>query len=61
MSNKTKPVPEGYHTATPYLVVRDAGRAIDFYANAFGATEVYVCQQLAAGSRTPSYKSVIRV
>jgi PhnB protein len=51
MSNKTKPVPEGYHTATPYLVVRDAGRAIDFYANAFGATEVY--RMPAVGGRIP--------
>ncbi len=35
------PVPKGYHTATPYLIVHDAARAIDFYKNAFGATEMY--------------------
>jgi PhnB protein len=35
-----KPVPEGYHTATPYLVVNDANKAIDFYKRAFGAKEV---------------------
>ena len=35
-----KPKPEGYHTATPYLTIRDAGRAIDFYRQAFGATEL---------------------
>lgn len=35
-----KPIPEGYHTATPYLVVKGAGKAIDFYKKAFGATEV---------------------
>jgi len=35
-----KPVPEGYHTATPYLIVRNAERAIDFYKRAFGATEL---------------------
>ena len=34
-----KPIPEGYHTATPYLIVHDAARAIDFYTRAFGATE----------------------
>jgi len=34
-----KPVPEGYHTLTPYLTVRDAVRAIDFYKRAFGAEE----------------------
>jgi PhnB protein len=32
-----KPVPEGYHTLTPFLTVRDAERAIEFYKQAFGA------------------------
>jgi PhnB protein len=36
----TKPVPEGYHTVSPYLAVDDAARAIAFYAEAFGAKEV---------------------
>jgi PhnB protein len=40
MAGKVKPVPEGYHTVTPYLVVNDAARAIDFYKRAFGATEM---------------------
>ncbi len=35
-----RPVPEGYHTATPYLVVKGAARALDFYKNAFGAAEI---------------------
>lgn len=35
-----KPVPEGYHTITPYLVVPDAGKLIDFLTRAFGAQEV---------------------
>jgi uncharacterized glyoxalase superfamily protein PhnB len=39
MAKAVKPIPEGYHTLTPYLVVRDAARAIDFYKRAFGATE----------------------
>ena len=34
------PVPQGYHTVTPYLVVDGAANAIDFYAKAFGAEEV---------------------
>jgi uncharacterized glyoxalase superfamily protein PhnB len=34
-----KPIPDGYHTLTPHLTVRDAARAIEFYKNAFGATE----------------------
>ncbi|MBI1817024.1 MAG: VOC family protein [Deltaproteobacteria bacterium] len=37
---KVKPVPEGYHTATPCLVIRDAARAIEFYKQAFGAMEL---------------------
>jgi PhnB protein len=35
-----KPIPDGYHTATPYLIVDGAARAIDFYKRAFGATEL---------------------
>lgn len=35
-----KPIPEGYHSVTPYLVVNNATAAIDFYKQAFGAKEV---------------------
>jgi PhnB protein len=35
------PVPEHLHTVTPRLVVRDGAAAVDFYASAFGAEEVY--------------------
>jgi PhnB protein len=35
-----KPVPDGYHTATPYLYVKGAAKALDFYKKAFGATEL---------------------
>ena len=34
-----KPVPDGYHTLTPFLTVRDAVKAIEFYKQAFGAKE----------------------
>lgn len=34
-----QPVPDGYHTITPYLAVDDASAAIDFYQSAFGAEE----------------------
>jgi PhnB protein len=34
-----KPVPDGYHSVTPYLVCHDAAGAIDFYKNVFGAEE----------------------
>ena len=37
---KTKYIPDGYHTATPYLIVNGGARAIEFYKQAFGATEV---------------------
>jgi PhnB protein len=35
----TKPIPEGYHTVTPYLAIKNAADAIDFYTRALGATE----------------------
>ncbi len=34
-----KAIPEGYHTLTPSITVRDAARAIEFYKKAFGAVE----------------------
>jgi PhnB protein len=34
-----KPVPDGYHTVTPYLAVDDAAKAIEYYTKAFGAKE----------------------
>lgn len=36
-----KPIPEGYHTITPYLMVENASEFIDFTKNAFDAKEVY--------------------
>ena len=36
-----KPIPEGYHSVTPYLIVHDGARAIDFYKQAFGAVELF--------------------
>ena len=35
-----KPVPDGYHSVTPYLAIDGAADAIAFYKKAFGATEV---------------------
>ena len=34
-----EPIPEGYHTVTPYLMVEAAASAIEYYKKAFGATE----------------------
>jgi PhnB protein len=38
---KVNPIPEGYHTVTPYLIVGDAAAALDFYKRAFGAQELF--------------------
>jgi PhnB protein len=35
-----KSIPEGYHTVTPYLIVKDAARALDFYKKVFSAKEL---------------------
>ena len=35
-----RPIPEGYSSVTPYLIVSSAARAIDYYKLAFGATEL---------------------
>jgi PhnB protein len=35
-----KPIPDGYYTVTPYLIVKDAARAIEFYVKALGAAEL---------------------
>jgi PhnB protein len=37
----TKPIPDGYHTVTPHLAIRGASRALEFYAKAFGAEEMF--------------------
>ena len=38
--SKVPYIPKGYQTITPYLIVKDAARAIDFYKKALGATEI---------------------
>jgi len=40
MAGNVKPIPPGYRTVTPYLVVKDGGKAIDYYKEAFGANSV---------------------
>jgi PhnB protein len=35
-----KPIPDGYHTITPYFAVRDAGKLMDFLKRAFDAEEI---------------------
>jgi PhnB protein len=40
MAHPVKAIPDGYHSVTPYLVVKDAARAISFYERAFGAKQL---------------------
>jgi PhnB protein len=40
MTTQVKPIPEGFHTVTPSLIVRDGAKAIDFYKKALGAQEL---------------------
>jgi PhnB protein len=48
-----QPIPDDYQTATPYLIVRGAARAIEFYKQAFGAEEVLRLADPPARSGTP--------
>ncbi|MGH2355525.1 MAG: VOC family protein [Chloroflexota bacterium] len=40
MAQSVRPIPEGYHSLTPDIVVRGAAEAIEFYKRAFGAQEL---------------------
>jgi len=37
----TKPIPDGYHSVTPYLIIKGATAALDYYTRAFGAVELF--------------------
>lgn len=39
MPASVKPIPDGYHSITPYLIIKGAAKALDFYKLAFGAVE----------------------
>ena len=41
MANRVKPIPDGHRTVTPYLAIKNATEALEFYKKAFGATERY--------------------
>ena len=41
MATKVKPIPDGYHSLTPDLVVNDVSKAIEFYGKAFDAKEIF--------------------
>ena len=41
MPSKVKPIPAGHHTVAPYLAIKNAVSALEFYKKAFGAIETY--------------------
>jgi PhnB protein len=41
MPSNVKPIPDGHHTVAPYLAIKNAVGALEFYKKAFGATETY--------------------
>jgi PhnB protein len=41
MASPVKPIPDGYHSVTVYLSVKEAAKALAFYKRAFGAEEIY--------------------
>ena len=41
MAGNVKPIPKGYHSVTPYLYVKGAAKALEFYKKALGATEKF--------------------
>ena len=41
MSHSVKPVPDGYHTVTPYLLVHGSAKVVDFIKAAFNGTEIF--------------------
>jgi PhnB protein len=41
MASRVKPIPDGHRTVTPYLAIKNAAEALEFYRKAFGATERY--------------------
>ena len=60
MAKQVKKIPDGYTAVTPYLTVKGAAQAIDFYKKAFGAEEVIACRCPTARSRTPKFVSAAR-
>ena len=55
-----KAIPDGYYSLTPYLVIKGAAEAIEYYKKVFGATESCGCPVPADASCTPKSRSAIR-
>lgn len=56
MTNKVNPIPAGYHTATPYLIAKNAAGAIEFYKKAFSATVIEMIADEAGAVRHGEFK-----
>ena len=56
MTSKVKPIPDGFHTATPYLIAKNAAGAIEFYKKAFGATELEIIADASGAIRHGEFK-----
>jgi PhnB protein len=56
--SKVQPIPKGYHTLTPHIVVRDGSGAIEFYRRAFGASEL---TRTTAGPGGPILHADLRI
>ena len=41
MPSRVKPIPDGHRTVAPYLAIKDAAGALEFYKKAFGAVETW--------------------
>lgn len=54
-----KPIPDSYHSVTPYLSIEGAAEAIDFYKRAFDTTELFRLEAPGGKSVTLKSKSVI--
>ena len=54
-----EPIPDGYHSVTPYLTVQGVPELVDFLRRAFGAEETLGCRGRTARSDTPRSGSAI--
>ncbi len=56
MTTRVNYITRGYHTATPYLIAKDAAAAIEFYKKAFGATELERIADASGAIRHAEFK-----
>ena len=56
MDSKVKYIPAGYHTATPYLITKNAAAAMEFYKAAFGAQQLELITDDSGAIRHAEFK-----